>query len=101
MRSTPRLSASESASSVSKRVGEDGPGVVVADGLKAVGTGHEVGKSDETRSKDAGDDGAALDPLRLSSEGEGEDSAMVLRGASRMRGSRVGGNARRASRHHG
>jgi hypothetical protein len=73
LRSTPRLAASESATSVSRRVGEEGPGVAVAvavcGGLKAVGTDQEVGESDEARlkevfaSEDAGDVGAALEPL--------------------------------------
>lgn len=71
--STPRLSASESAANVSRRMDEDGAGFVVVvavdGGLNGMGTGQGVGESDAARSKerdastDAGDTGAALDPL--------------------------------------
>ena len=107
--STPRLAASVSATSVSRKVGSDGPGsgvavpVAVCDGSKAVGIDQEVGERDETSemrgaSVDAGDVGAALDPLRLRSEGE--LSALVLRGAGNMSES-VEGNASRSSRQNG
>ena len=62
-----------SATSVSRRVGEDEYGVVVGvavcGGVRAIGTGQEVGESDEglwkerDASEDAGDVGATLDPL--------------------------------------
>ena len=63
----------ESVASESRKVGEDGVGlevgVAVRGGLKAVGSGQEVGESDAARQEkrveptDAGDAGAALDPL--------------------------------------
>ena len=72
-RSRPRLAAMESVASVSRKVGEDGAGlevgVAVRGGLKAVGSGQEVGESDAARPEKrdeptgAGDAGAALDPL--------------------------------------
>ncbi len=75
MMSTPRLSASESATSVWRRVDSDGSGsavvvaVAVCEGVKALGIGQEDGESDEATSEergasvDAGEVGAALDPL--------------------------------------
>ena len=74
MTSTPRPLASESAANVSRRMGEGGAefvdAVAVDGGLEGMGTGQEVGESDAARppkergaSIDAGDAGAALEPL--------------------------------------
>lgn len=68
--SRPRLSASKPATN-----DEEAGVVAVGSRAKGVGVGEDVGKSDAASSegetpKDAGDVGAALDPLWLWSEGE-------------------------------